>query len=67
MPQITINRWYLYHSQSWLVYGTVLPTSVGFPIGKIFEHKPKIIGSANQDSSTFPLQEDDPPVIKRGN
>ena len=23
---ITINRWYIYHSQSWVVYATVLPT-----------------------------------------
>ena len=26
IPQIFINRWYVYHSQSWVVYGIVLPT-----------------------------------------
>jgi len=25
-PVITTNRWYVYHSQSWVVYGIVLPT-----------------------------------------
>ena len=25
IPQITINRWYVYHSQSWVVYDIVLP------------------------------------------
>ena len=26
-----VYRWYGYHSQSWVVYGIVLPTLIGFP------------------------------------
>ena len=25
VPNFTINRWYVYHSQSWVVYDIVLP------------------------------------------
>ena len=42
IPKITINRWYVYHSQSWVVYGIVLTTLPEYISGWWFQSLWKI-------------------------
>ena len=53
-PIITIDKWYVYHSQSWVVYGIVLPTLVTLWLFNIaMENGPFI--------DVFPIK---PPIYK---